>query len=227
MRAFGADVELIHSPGGITPDLIPAMVRRAGEIARRPAPSDRPVQQHRHDRGLPPPRRGTARAARPAGIDAFCGYVGTAGCFLGITRALREKLPRCTASRSSRPSRRCSPAVGRHAPHRGRRHRPLAAAARREDFDEVIAVPEADAFAMARRAARADGIFSGPSTGANLVAALRSPGGSAPAPGGHRPGRQRPEVPRRRPLRRRLTSAGAASLAAPAPCRTPLIVPER
>ena len=31
----------------------------------------------------------------------------------------------------------------------------------------------ADAFAMARRAARAEGLFSGPSTGANLVAALQ------------------------------------------------------
>ena len=33
MRAFGAEVELIPSPGGITPELIPAMIRRAGEIA--------------------------------------------------------------------------------------------------------------------------------------------------------------------------------------------------
>src|SRR5436305_14773303 len=33
MRAFGADVELVHSPAGITPDLIPAMMARAAEIA--------------------------------------------------------------------------------------------------------------------------------------------------------------------------------------------------
>jgi cysteine synthase len=33
-------------------------------------------------------------------------------------------------------------------------------------------VPEAVAFATARRAARREGIFSGPSTGANLAAAL-------------------------------------------------------
>src|SRR4249920_1438072 len=32
MRAFGAEVELIASPGGITPDLIPAMMRRAAKI---------------------------------------------------------------------------------------------------------------------------------------------------------------------------------------------------
>jgi cysteine synthase A len=40
------------------------------------------------------------------------------------------------------------------------------------DFDEVIAVSTVDAFAMARRATREEGLFSGPSTGANLTAAL-------------------------------------------------------
>jgi cysteine synthase A len=40
------------------------------------------------------------------------------------------------------------------------------------DVDEVIAVPEAEAFAMARRAAQEEGLISGPSTGANITAAL-------------------------------------------------------
>jgi cysteine synthase A len=44
---------------------------------------------------------------------------------------------------------------------------------RPDDFDEVVAVPESDAFAMARRAAQTEGTFSGPSTGANLVATLQ------------------------------------------------------
>src|SRR5690242_17309952 len=38
---------------------------------------------------------------------------------------------------------------------------------------EVVAVPEAEAFETARQATRTEGIFSGPSTGANLAAALR------------------------------------------------------
>ena len=42
-----------------------------------------------------------------------------------------------------------------------------------QDFDEVQTVSTEDAVAMARRAAREDGIFSGPSTGANLTVALR------------------------------------------------------
>ncbi len=40
------------------------------------------------------------------------------------------------------------------------------------DYDEVIAVSTDDAFAMARRATRQEGLFSGASTGANLTAAL-------------------------------------------------------
>ena len=35
MRAFGAEVELIPSPDGITPELIPSMMRRAAEIDRK------------------------------------------------------------------------------------------------------------------------------------------------------------------------------------------------
>ena len=41
-----------------------------------------------------------------------------------------------------------------------------------DEIDDVVAVPTADAFAMARLATRREGLFSGPSTGANLVAAL-------------------------------------------------------
>ncbi len=42
----------------------------------------------------------------------------------------------------------------------------------RDHFDEVMTVSTADAFSMARRAAREEGLWSGPSTGANLVVAL-------------------------------------------------------
>ena len=40
------------------------------------------------------------------------------------------------------------------------------------DYDEVLAVPQAQAFETARQAARTEGVFSGPSTGANLAAAV-------------------------------------------------------
>jgi cysteine synthase A len=50
----------------------------------------------------------------------------------------------------------------------------------RSDFDEVVTVSIADAFAMARHAAPEEGVFSGPSTGANLVAALEIARGLGP-----------------------------------------------
>jgi cysteine synthase A len=40
-------------------------------------------------------------------------------------------------------------------------------------YDEVATVSTDDAFAMARRAAREEGLWTGPSGGANLVVALR------------------------------------------------------
>ena len=41
-----------------------------------------------------------------------------------------------------------------------------------DEVDEVISVSSNDAMAMARRAAREDGVWAGPSTGGNLTAAL-------------------------------------------------------
>ena len=59
MEAFGAIVEIIPSPEGITPELIPRMRTRAAELAaelgRVP---DGPVPQHRHG------RRATSASAR-------------------------------------------------------------------------------------------------------------------------------------------------------------------
>ncbi len=41
-----------------------------------------------------------------------------------------------------------------------------------DEVDEIVTVSTADAQAMARRAARDEGVWSGPSSGANMTAAL-------------------------------------------------------
>ena len=176
MQAFGADVELIPSPEGITPQLIPAMMRRAEEIARETG-AYRTDQLNNADMIDGYRRVGEELLEQlpgPPTIGALCSYVGTAGFFLGTSRALGTALP--TLHRVVvEPLESAVLSGGAPGIHRieGGGIGSWPPLLRRDDFDEVIAASEADAFAMAAAAARTEGIFSGPSTGANLVAALR------------------------------------------------------
>src|SRR5499425_325799 len=95
MRAFGAEVELIPSPDGITPDLIPSMMRRAAEIAAETG-AFATNQFNNADMIGGYRRLGTElldQLPGPPAISAFCSYVGTAGCFLGVCRALAAAVP--------------------------------------------------------------------------------------------------------------------------------------
>jgi cysteine synthase A len=173
MAAFGAHVEVLHSPAGITPDLIPRMRARSIEVAEAVG-GYRTDQFANHDMVAGYDQLGEELAGQIDGpIDAFCTYVGTAGCFLGVSRALRRHHPQI-ARIAIEPTE--SPVLSGGSPgtHRieggGAGFWPDLLAV--EDFDEVVTVSTDDAIAMARRAARTDGVFSGPSTGANLVAAL-------------------------------------------------------
>ena len=93
MRAFGADVELIDSPEGITPTTIPRMMARAAEIAAETG-AYQTDQFNNTDMIDGYQALGHELAEQLDGrVDAVCLYVGTAGCYLGTTRALRERLP--------------------------------------------------------------------------------------------------------------------------------------
>ena len=173
MRAFGAEVELVHSPEGITPTLIPTMRARAAEIAAEIG-GFQTDQFNNPDMMVGYEGLGEELVEGLGGrLDAFCCYVGTAGCYVGTTRALRRSLPGVlrvavepgeSAILSGRPAgthRIEGGGVGFVPPQLSR-----------DMVDDVIAVPTAEAMAMARRAAREEGVWSGPSTGANIVAAL-------------------------------------------------------
>jgi cysteine synthase len=174
IRALGADVEVLPSPEGITPTLIPRLMARAREIV---AETNGYATDQFNNRDMVDGYRELGREL--AGqledrIDAVCLYVGTAGCFLGTTRALRERIPQLHRV-VIEPAE--SPVISGGTPGT---HRIEGGGAgfwppqlNRDDFDEVQTVTTDDAIEMARRAAREDGIFSGPSTGANLVVARR------------------------------------------------------
>src|SRR6185437_2608832 len=89
MRALGAEVELIPSPQGITPDLIPAMMRRAAEITAETG-GFATDQFNNTDMVGGYLRLGEELLDQLPGapqISALCCYVGTAGAFLGTSRA--------------------------------------------------------------------------------------------------------------------------------------------
>jgi cysteine synthase A len=186
MRAFGAEVELIPSPDGITPGLIPSMMRRAAEIAAQTG-AFATDQFNNADMIEGYRRLGEEvldQLPGPPPIVAFCSYVGTAGCFLGVSRALAAALPglhRAVVEPAESAVLSGRPPGTHHIEGGGIGHRPPQL--HPADYDEVIAIPEARAFATARQAARDEGIFSGPSTGANLAAALDIAGRLGP---GHR-----------------------------------------
>ena len=175
MRAFGAQVELIPSPEGITPDLIPSMVRRAAEIAAEIGAFA--TNQFNNPDMLDGYRRlGDELLEQLPGsppVKAFCSYVGTAGCFLGTSRALAAAIPelhRVVVEPAESAVLSGGPPGTHHIEGGGIGYRPPQL--HPGDYDEVVAIPEAQAFQTARQAARTEGIFSGPSTGANLAAAI-------------------------------------------------------
>ena len=173
MRAFGAVVELIESPEGITPTTIPRMMARAAAITSEIA--GYPTNQFHNSDMLDGYRAlGEELLAQLAGrLDGFCAYVGTAGCLCGTGRTLRARLPQLQRL-AVEPAESAVLSGGTPGTHGieggGSGFRPPLL--RDDDFDGVFPVSTADAFAMARRAAREEGLWSGPSSGANILAAL-------------------------------------------------------
>jgi cysteine synthase len=173
IQAFGAEVELIPSPKGITPELIPRMMARAAEIVEEV--DGFATDQFRNTDMIDGYRAmGREILEQLDGLpDAFCSYIGTAGCFLGVTRELRSAVPDVLRV-GVEPAESAVLSGGKRGTHHieggGAGFWPPLLG--KDDLDEVIPVSGAEAFAMARRAASEEGLISGPSTGANLAASL-------------------------------------------------------
>ncbi len=173
MRAFGAEVEILSSPNGITPDLIPRMIERSKAIVEETG-GFATDQFRNHDMLDGYASLGREVLEQLGGrLDAFCAYVGTSGCFVGVTRELRKSLPELHRV-AVEPAESPVLSGGEPGTHRieGGGSGFWPPLLERDDVDEVRAVSTADAFAMARRAAKEEGLWSGPSTGANLTVAF-------------------------------------------------------
>jgi cysteine synthase A len=173
MRAFGADLEIIESDGGkVTPALFDRFKARIKELTKDPNTfwTD---QFNNADAIDGYANIGSELAEQVGKVDAFVGMVGTAGMLVGVSRALKA------AGSSARivalePSTSPFLTTGK-----GGAHRVEGTAAgfwpphlTKDMYDEVRVIDENAGRAMARRAAKEEGLFAGTSTGMNLAAAL-------------------------------------------------------
>lgn len=175
MRAFGAELEIITSPNGkITPDLIPRMIERAKAIAQ----SDNTYftdQFNNADIITGYTRIGhelLQQVANP--VDTYCGGVGTAGMLMGVSQAMRKAKNHIRII-ALEPSTSMVISTGTAGTHHveGIGVGFVPPLLDKDYYDEIRAIDETESRKMARRLAREEGIFSGTSTGLNVVGALQ------------------------------------------------------
>ncbi len=176
MAAFGAELTLVESEGGLTTKkLILDMIEAAREISRQPGTywTD---QLHNEDsitgyHGLGD-EIWTQTGRR---VDAFVQSVGTAASIRGVSAALRRQNPKITVV-AVEPAESAVLAGGEPGPHKiegvGIGYTPPLWDP--GAVDEIVPVATNDAKAMARRLAREEGLFAGTSSGANVIAAIRA-----------------------------------------------------
>jgi cysteine synthase A len=173
MRAFGAHLELIPSDGGkVTPALFDRFKARVAELTKDPGYywTD---QFHNADAIEGYANIGRELVAQVGVIDAFVGAVGTAGMLVGVSRALKQSGSTARII-ALEPSTSPFLTTGKGGPHRveGTAAGFWPPHLVPGSYDEVRAIDEDEGRAMARRAAKEEGIFAGTSTGVNLTAAL-------------------------------------------------------
>jgi len=174
MKALGADVIIVRSKNHqVTPDLMRKMINKAKQLASKPKTYWTNQLNNPHQlKGYN--KMGEEILAQTNGqLDAFVASVGTAGCAMGVAEVLKAKNPNVKVV-IVEPAE--SPIISKGI--EGKHHiegiglgmiPPLL---RKNLFDETVAVKEKDAKQMTRRLAREEGIFSGTSTGANVLASI-------------------------------------------------------
>lgn len=175
MEAFGATVEDVASDGGrINEALIRGMIARAGEVASRPGHwwcdqlNNRDAETGYLDLGE------EIWAQTGGEVTAFVQSVATAHSIHGVTHALRAHRSEIAVI-AVEPAESAVLSGGPTGSHQieGIGIGFVPPLWRPDLVDAIETVTTEDAWSMARRLAREEGLFAGASTGANVVAALR------------------------------------------------------
>lgn len=182
MGALGAELTIVESEDGrTTKELILDMIEVAREMARQPGVfwvdqlNNEDAVAGYHALGEEIWRQMDGR------VDAFVHSVGTAASIRGVASALKRHNPavRIVAVEPAESAVLSGGTAGSHKIEGvGIGYTPPLW--RAELVDEIIAVPTEEAKDMTRRLARDEGLFTGPSSGANVVAARQVAGRLAP-----------------------------------------------
>ena len=175
MAAFGAELVLVPSEGGLTTKkLILDMVAKAKALASEPGTFW--VDQLNNVDTIAG-YHGLAEeiwTQTAGGVDAFVHAVGTGASSRGVAEVLRRQKPGVHIA-VVEPAESAVLGGGSPGPHKiegvGIGYEPPLFD--RSAVNEIIAVSTADAKAMARRLAREEALFAGTSSGANVIAATR------------------------------------------------------
>lgn len=175
MAAFGAELHLVPSEGGMTTKkLILDMIAKARELAAAPR-TFWPDQLCNTDSIQGYKTLGEEIWNQSRGqVDAFVHCVGTAASFRGVSELLKSRNPKLLAA-AVEPAESAVLSGGQPNPHKieGVGIGYLPPLWKTELADELIAIPTAEAKAMTRCLAAEEGIFAGTSSGANVLAAIQ------------------------------------------------------
>ena len=170
LRALGAELILTPGSGGMK-----AAIAEADAIAER-TPGAVILQQFENPANPDIHRRTTAEENwidTDGKVDILVAGVGTGGTITGVTEVIRERKPSFEAI-AVEPADSPILSGGEPGPHKiqGIGAGFVPGVLNKEIINEVIRVTNDEAFAMARELARAEGILTGISAGANVHAAL-------------------------------------------------------
>ena len=176
MRAFGAEVEIVHAKGGVlTADVINRMIARAKERADEPD-AFWPDQVNNMDNKLGYHGMAHEILAQIDGpVDAFVMAAGGGGCISGNAEVLKEKNPdtQIVAVEPYYVRNLSGGDTGGTHKLEGIGLSFIPSIMRRDLFDDVVPVADEDAYWGARSMAQKEGVIGGVTSGANIWAALQ------------------------------------------------------
>jgi len=176
MAALGAELTLVPSEGGLTTKkLILDMIEVAREISQRPHTYWTDQLKNVDAVAGYYPLAEEIWSQTAGKVDAFVQSVGTAASLRGVATMLKRHNPKVRIV-AVEPGESPVLSGGEPGPHKiegvGIGYAPPLWEP--SLVDEIIAVKTDDAKAMARRLAKEEGLFAGTSSGANVIAAIRT-----------------------------------------------------